>query len=331
MERDKKLKYITRIETDSTRVVGWQVRLTGRGNYLSKLFSDNVYGGKENALEAAFEFRDKALSERGDLLDNPSNRFRVTLSSLPANNTSGILGVSRTISRERNGGTFPLWQTSYRLPNGNVKNNKFSVNKYGELKSLIFAVESRRDGMMNLFAHDNRLDLITGYARIIDEYENIISYLRSLSDDDSQNLIEYLSSQEVSPTSKKEMLERRIAQQIFRNRIMEFWGHRCAITGASAFVIASHIKPWAVANDEERVSLHNGLALSPNYDKSFDLGFISFDENGRILISNDFKKQAPLLGIADHVILPKYSPFHDNFMKYHRNNIYREKGTSMKL
>lgn len=331
MDRSTNPKYLIRIDSEKTKVIGWQVRLNRKGNYLSKLFSDNVYGSKELAKIEAIIFRDQELKARGEGLDTMNARVKVILSTLPSNNTSGILGVSRTIAKERNGGKFPLWQTSYINLEGKVKTRGFRVNKLGELNALISAVEARRDGIFELFAVDKKKDTSAGYSNVIDEYEKILDYLYSLSEDDSQTLIEFLSSKEIGPTSKKEMLERRIAQQMFRSRIMQYWGFKCAITGASAFVIASHIKPWAIANDSERVNIHNGLALSPNYDKAFDLGFISFDINGKIMVKDDFIAQAEMLNIDRNAVLPKYTPLHDAFMKYHRINIFDEKASNKSL
>ena len=188
-----------------------------------------------------------------------------------------------------------------------------------------YTIEARRDGIVELFAEESRVDVANGYLKAIDDYEKILSYLHSISEDDALTLVEFLASREVGPTAKKELLERRLAQQMFRDRILQYWGHRCALTGASAFVVASHIKPWALSNDEERVNLYNGIALSPNYDKAFDYGYISFNESGNILVKADFREQGAILGIMPNVKLPKYSPFHEPFMEYHRKNIFGAK------
>ena len=39
-------------------------------------------------------------------------------------------------------------------------------------------------------------------------------------------------------------------------------------------LIASHIKPWRVSNNNERLDVYNGLLLLPNLDKLFDKGYI---------------------------------------------------------
>ena len=56
-------------------------------------------------------------------------------------------------------------------------------------------------------------------------------------------------------------------------------------------LIASHIKPWAVCNNNEKYDSENGIILSPLFDKLFDRGFISFDDNGDIIISNWLSKE----------------------------------------
>ena len=48
---------------------------------------------------------------------------------------------------------------------------------------------------------------------------------------------------------------------------------------------ASHCKPWRDASNEERLDGDNGLLLTPTIDHLFDRGFISFESNGRLLIS----------------------------------------------
>lgn len=66
---------------------------------------------------------------------------------------------------------------------------------------------------------------------------------------------------------------------------------KCIITGIAVtkILIASHIKPWPVSNNKEKLSTENGLLLSPTYDKLFDTGLILFQDNERILLSKQIK------------------------------------------
>ena len=50
-------------------------------------------------------------------------------------------------------------------------------------------------------------------------------------------------------------------------------------------MIASHIVPWRSSNDKERLDKDNGILLSPLYDALFDKHLISFQDDGKIIIS----------------------------------------------
>ena len=58
-----------------------------------------------------------------------------------------------------------------------------------------------------------------------------------------------------------------------------------------SLLIASHIKPWAVSDSEERIDPNNGFILSPLYDKLFDRGYITFTDDKRVTISNWLSRQ----------------------------------------
>jgi hypothetical protein len=86
-----------------------------------------------------------------------------------------------------------------------------------------------------------------------------------------------------------------VGQGQFRRQLIDQWG-RCALTGYRdpRFLVASHIKPWRKPTNHERLDPYNGLLLLPNLDKSFDLGYISFEDTGRILISGALEDKEAL-------------------------------------
>lgn len=63
--------------------------------------------------------------------------------------------------------------------------------------------------------------------------------------------------------------------------------NKCALTGIDIpeLLVASHVIPWS-ENEKERLNPENGICLSILYDKAFDQGLISFDEESRVLFSN---------------------------------------------
>lgn len=84
----------------------------------------------------------------------------------------------------------------------------------------------------------------------------------------------------------KNIRQAREGQGKYREQLLEQC-HFCPITmiADERLLIASHIKPWAASNDQEKTDPYNGYMLSPMIDKLFDRGFITFTENRRIVLS----------------------------------------------
>jgi hypothetical protein len=84
-------------------------------------------------------------------------------------------------------------------------------------------------------------------------------------------------------TEVERLVVQRIGQDIFRDRLMDYWQGRCPLTGISdpALLRASHIIPWAdCESDAERLDVHNGVLLSALWDAAFDRGLVTFDDEG---------------------------------------------------
>ncbi|MES2982895.1 MAG: HNH endonuclease [Verrucomicrobiota bacterium] len=82
----------------------------------------------------------------------------------------------------------------------------------------------------------------------------------------------------------------RIGQYAFRKMILTFYANECCITGLNIPELnrASHIIPWSV-NRGTRMDPRNGLCLSATYDAAFDNHLISFDDDYRLIISQDIR------------------------------------------
>jgi hypothetical protein len=57
-------------------------------------------------------------------------------------------------------------------------------------------------------------------------------------------------------------------------------------------LIASHIVSCAYATDEESLDVNNGIQLFPIYDTLFDKQLISFENNGKIILSESIEADA---------------------------------------
>ena len=90
----------------------------------------------------------------------------------------------------------------------------------------------------------------------------------------------------ISTTERESIVKARIGQGKFREQLLAKYGS-CIISGIdiSKALVASHIKPWAVSTNEERVSVNNGLLLSATYDRLYDSGLITFVNEGKLIIS----------------------------------------------
>lgn len=129
----------------------------------------------------------------------------------------------------------------------------------------------------------------------------------------------------ISETERRAIVKSRIGQGQFRDKLL-FKYKKCIITGISIpqVLVASHIKPWAVSDNKERLDVDNGLLLSATYDRLFDSGLISFNEKGQVLSSKFISADnLRLLGIDLKNEYPiKYSSRMGNYLTYHRDVVY---------
>ena len=92
---------------------------------------------------------------------------------------------------------------------------------------------------------------------------------------------------ELEDTVKRSVILARRGQGRFRANV-EAIERSCRLTGITnpSLLVASHIKPWRLCNSaEERLDGMNGLLLTPDADLLFDRGFISFENDGEVLVS----------------------------------------------
>ena len=85
--------------------------------------------------------------------------------------------------------------------------------------------------------------------------------------------------------------KQRRGQGYFRDAVLNNYDNRCGVTGLPIreFLIASHILSWS-GHEAERLNVRNGIALNRLHDAAFDKGFITFDDNLRLLISKRLRE-----------------------------------------
>ncbi len=131
-------------------------------------------------------------------------------------------------------------------------------------------------------------------------------------------------------TEREAVVSARRGQGRFRRCLLNRW-LACSVTNCSNAQIlrASHLKPWRVSNNPERLSPANGLLLSPNLDALLDAFLISFSDDGRILISRSLSKEDRLaLGLHSDMSLRKWFPDMKPFLNHHRSEFRRLERTN---
>ena len=130
----------------------------------------------------------------------------------------------------------------------------------------------------------------------------------------------------LSKTEKEAIVKARIGQGLYRDKLLKKYSDGCIITHINIpeVLIASHIKPWSVSSNSERTNGENGFILSATYDRLFDRGLISFENDGKILLSNmittDNAKKLELENGRTYDI--KFNPGMKDFLAYHRDIIF---------
>ncbi|RXE56027.1 hypothetical protein ABH15_07470 [Methanoculleus taiwanensis] len=130
----------------------------------------------------------------------------------------------------------------------------------------------------------------------------------------------------IPPTEKEQLVLSRRGQGRFRTEL-ERLEKKCRVTGVtqSKHLIASHVKPWRDATDKERLDGNNGLLLAPHIDHLFDKGYISFEDNGALLVSRSLNEAILKVWCIDpNTNAGLFRPEQIPYLRYHRENIFEK-------
>lgn len=146
-------------------------------------------------------------------------------------------------------------------------------------------------------------------------YENMVTWEdrveQQISEDDA-----------IDQTHKDALVLARRGQGKYREKLLTV-ERSCRLTGVDKpnHLIASHTKPWRDCTNIERLDPENGFMLTPTIDHLFDKGFISFADDGDLLISPVADKQSlqrmkvPVNGTTN---VGQFSSGQKQFLEWHR-------------
>ncbi|NEQ96456.1 MAG: hypothetical protein F6K30_06995 [Cyanothece sp. SIO2G6] len=178
----------------------------------------------------------------------------------------------------------------------------FGLNQIND-ETVVQSLEKIRDNYLgsNQIADGSNLTILQELEQHKDSYENL------------------------PETTRTSIIQSRIGQGQFKRSLIQYW-QGCSVSSYKQIEVlrASHIKPWRCSSNVDRLNVFNGLLLLPNLDACFDSGLISFDDDGRVIISRKLDKSTMShLGITLKLKLLRVEEKHKVFLSFHRDNIFR--------
>jgi putative restriction endonuclease len=125
-------------------------------------------------------------------------------------------------------------------------------------------------------------------------------------------------------TEQEQIVVSRLGQGNFRRNVIRLWGS-CSVTGLQTVSLlrASHIKPWKDSDNNERLTPYNGLLLIPDYDFLFDKGYISFQNSGRVMVSQRLSSFArKVFDVREDLQLRNVFPESKEYLEFHRIEVF---------
>lgn len=209
-----------------------------------------------------------------------------------------------------------------------------------ELRSARFpeTVSVRQMGTASLFALSASNPAVLGPAAVqnvvtVEGFKELYGFLRTVAaqartlPDRVADVFRKQTAALPKTTEAERLVVQRIGQNLFRDALLDYWQGKCCVSGLAVHQLlrASHIKPWArCETDNERLDVFNGLLLAPHIDALFDGGWISFSDEGGIIVSAALPDAARTsLCITDAWCIHGLSPSHRHYLVFHRENELR--------
>lgn len=163
------------------------------------------------------------------------------------------------------------------------------------------------------------------YSSALNMYRQYLVFLSENLPPEVQDCQEIEHDENMTVTQRTALVQARLGQGQYRKNLIRLWDGRCSVTGYAdpRVLVASHIKPWYLSNNIERLDAHNGLLLTPNLDKVFDKGLITFDPDsgGKIVFSSCIITPEGL-SLSDDMHLSHCDEITADFLRFHRKNVF---------
>jgi len=149
--------------------------------------------------------------------------------------------------------------------------------------------------------------------------------LQQIQEDETERAL--AEREDLTQTEKDRLVKARLGQGLFKARVMSI-EKRCRVTGVTnrEHLRASHIKPWRCSTDSEKLDGNNGLLLAPHVDHLFDYGYISFSDDGEVLVSRRLDPSVlKRWGLSSSQHVGGFNSGQRCYLAFHREEIFRTK------
>lgn len=149
--------------------------------------------------------------------------------------------------------------------------------------------------------------------------------LRSEKGINVEAITEEINGLNLQGKSKEAVIKVRVNQGIFRNKLLQRFSC-CCLCGVSNknLLIASHIKPWNACEVIEKLDCDNGFLMCPNHDRLFDQGWITFADDGKIIIAEALlEDDRSALNVRDNMNI-LLTDRNREYLKYHRQYVFKK-------
>lgn len=212
----------------------------------------------------------------------------------------------------------------FQLYRVNVAPPRVYVNSASKYYELMRDVGLPNISYLSILKIKNKDGKILYYFKIFIDYKSdIIKYV--LPEEAAQE--EIIVESKLSPRKKEMLIQARIGQGEYRRKLLDECSF-CPFTEVNdeRLLVASHIKPWAKSDDKEKIDPKNGFMLTPTFDKLFDRGFISFEDNGSLLVSpwlSPMNQKRLAIYTSKRISKLQLDEKRLLYLEYHRKNVFK--------
>lgn len=192
-------------------------------------------------------------------------------------------------------------------------------------------LQANGDGLQSVYLAGVDLPFATALIELIgDQYgTSLISLASRITPDEDAPEMEreaaILERTDIGATQKLQLINARRGQGLFRANV-RLHEKKCRVTQVAdpVHLRASHIKPWKDSTDSEKIDGSNGLFLAPHVDHLFDRGFITFDDNGDLLVATTLSEMvAGAWAMVPGTNVGTFTDKQRAYLDYHRRNVFK--------